>query len=177
MIRQVIDDINDYMNYSFKDVHFGVVYPVLNKTQKIPGSRDGNQYKDAIPNSSKQSILYWEDYGTTTLLSAPRYSRVESNVRIVMWFNFKKLEEGKTYDECVREVLNSLPKRVGNKIHIFLRGQQPKTEAIFARYDYKEAKQYVAPPYDVAAFDFAIRYMLPYCPVVKKGTQTPTPTT
>lgn len=163
MIRQVIDDINKYVDYSFKDTHFGLVYPVLNKTQKVPGSRDGFVYKDAIPNDSKKSIVYWEDYGSTTILNAPRYKRMESTVRLVIWMNFKKIGSEKTYDECVMEILQAIPNKVTNKIHIILRGEVPKTENIFGRYDYRETKQYVAPPFDVACFEFSVRYMLPYC--------------
>jgi hypothetical protein len=162
MIRSIIDDINRGLDYSFRDVLKGIVYPVWAKTQYIPGSRDGHVYKDAVPDASRKSIVYWEDWGTTNLLNTPRYNRYQTAVRLVVWFNFDRLES--TYDDCVREMLNAIPKRTGNEVFIMRNGQMNKGVEIFSRYNYPEGKQYVAPPYDVAAFHFNIRYMSTYCP-------------
>ena len=163
MIRQIIDQVNTGIDYSFKDTLLGVVYPVLQKTQWIPGDRNGTTYQDAVPDDKKTSIVYWEDYGSTTLFSSPRYHRIQTQVRLIIWMNFNKIN-GITYNECVREILNCIPKRIGNEVFIMRTGQQAKTSAIFNRYDYRDGKQYVSPPYDVAALDFQIRYMSTYCP-------------
>ena len=169
MIRDIVDQLNSYLDYSFKDTLKGIVYPVLNKRQWIPGDRTGKGYDDCVPNDKKKSIVYWEDYGTTSILSTPRYNRYQTRVRLIVWLNFGLIED-LTYDDCVREIMNCIPKRIGNELFIFRAGQQPKTPAIFARYDYRDGKQYVAPPFDVAAFDFDIKYMSTYCPI------KPTPT-
>ena len=162
MIRQIVDDINANLEYSFKDVLRGIAYPVLNKTQLIPGDRDGNKYQDCVPNDGKQSIVYWEDYGTTRLFGSTRYDRLQTSVRLVMWLNMKKISTH-DYDQCVREIMNKIPRRIGNEVFIIRTGQEPKTPAIFGRYNYREGKQYVSPPFDVAAFNFNIRYMSTYC--------------
>lgn len=162
MIRQIVDDINKGLEYSFKDVLRGIAYPVLNKTQVIPGDRDGNKYQDCVPDDTKKSIVYWEDYGTTRLFGGPRYDRLQTAVRLVAWLNFKLISHG-NYDQCVREILNQIPRRIGNEVFLIRTGQEPKTSDIFSRYTYREGKQYVGPPYDVMAFNFNIRYMSTYC--------------
>lgn len=158
MIRAIVDNINTHLKYSFKDSLFGVVYPVLNKNQWIPGDRTGKGYMDAVPNQAKISIAYWEDWGTVTLLSTPRYRRMQASLRLILWMNMKKMPSH-SYDQAVREFLAYVPKKVGNDVLIRRTGQLAKSTEIFARYDYRDAKQYVAPPFDVAAFTFDIKYM------------------
>jgi hypothetical protein len=169
MIRYIIDEINDNLDYSFKDVLRGVAYPVWNKNMFIPGDRKGNLYEDCVPDDKKHSIVYWEDYGSNIILNTPRYQRITSNVRLIVWLNFKLIDEGTSggYDECVKEIIQAIPKRM-KSVFITHVGQQPKTPAIFSRYDYRDSKQYVSPPFDVAAFDFKITYMSTYCPIIKK---------
>lgn len=161
MIRSVIDRINENISYSFEDVKHGVVYPVFHKNMWIPGDRNETGYTDAIPDQARQSILYWEDYGTTVLFNSPRYSRMQTSVRLVLWMNFRKIDI--PYEDAINEIMRSIPKRIGNDVHIIRRGQQPKTMEIFSRYSYRDAKQYVAPPYDVLALNFDIRYMSTFC--------------
>lgn len=174
MIRQIIDELNFKLDYSFKDVLLGIVYPVLNKTQYIPGDRDGLIYKDAVPDDKKKSIVYWEDYGTTTKFSTPRYEKMQTRVRLVCWLNFS-LIDWQGYDECIREIMQRIPKRTKN-VAVIRKGQLPKTKDIFGRYNYREGKQYVAPPYDVFALEFDIVYINTYCNALPNPTPTPTPT-
>jgi len=162
MIRQVVDIINKNIDFEGLDVLHGVVYPVLNKTQRIPGDRDGTLYVDAVPNSKKANILYWEDYGSIVIDRSVRYTRFQTSVRLIVWMNFK-IMNSTNYDNFIKKVLRAVPKKIGNQISIIFKGQQPKSIDIFSRYDYPEGKQYVAPPYDVAAFDFDIRYMNTIC--------------
>lgn len=161
MIRTVINRINENINYSFEDVKHGIVYPVFHKNIWIPGDRTLEGYVDAIPDSKRESILYWEDYGTITLFNTPRYSRMQTSVRLILWMNFKKMII--TYDEAVAEINRAIPKRIGNQVHITRKGQLAKTVDIFARYSYRDAKGYIAPPYDVLALNFDIRYMSTFC--------------
>ena len=164
MIRQIIDNINSKVDYSFKDVFYGVVYPIYNKDMYIPGSRSGEIYKDAVPDSSKKSIVYWEDWGTTTLESTKRWQSMQTEMRLIAWFNFSKIDKG--YDECVNELLSVVPRKEGKHTRLFLQGMLPKTEDIFARYNYREGKQYMTAPFDVVALRYQVRYMnLPYCPI------------
>lgn len=156
MIRQVIDRINARMDYSFKDILVGVVHPHVNKKDIIPKASDGTTYADAIPDSTKTSIVYWEDYGGRTIDSCSRYRRINHTVRIVVWVNFNKITQ--SFDTCVREILRNIPSRVGSTTIEVMESMQ-KGEELFSRYNYPEAKQYITHPYDVFAFMVSVKYM------------------
>lgn len=162
MIRDVIRRINDRFDVSFEDKKLGLVYPVLNKTDWLPGSQNGLVYEDAVPNSSKKSIIYWEDYGGRVIDSSARYQRIQHSIRLVAWFNFNLITD--PYDECVVELLRAIPRRV-DQVTIKPSGFLPKKNDIFARYSYRDQKQYVTYPYDVVAIDFDVKYMSTLCPV------------
>jgi len=152
MIRNIIPTLS----YSFSDVQHGIVYPVQSKGGWVPGSRDGKFYKDAIPDSSKMSIVYWEDFGGAVIDSCRQYQRVRQRVRLVVWMNFGRITD-KNYRQCVGEVLRAVPQRVGSTLFTFV-AQKHKDINLFDRYTYNEAKQYITYPYDVAAFDYDIVY-------------------
>lgn len=152
MIRNIIPTLE----YSFEDVQYGIVYPVNSKGQWVPGSRDGKFYKDAVPDSSKRSIVYWEDFGGEVIDSCRQYQRVRQRVRLVVWMNFARITD-MNYRQCVGEILRAIPRRSGSTLFTFV-AQKHKDVNLFDRYDYNEAKQYITYPYDVAAFDFDILY-------------------
>jgi len=162
MIREVIRQINQRIDLTFEDKKLDLVYPVLNKTDWLPGSQDGLVYKDAVPDSSKRSILYWEDYGGRVVDSCARYQRFAHQIRVVVWFNFAMIS--KPYDDCVVELLRAIPRRF-NGVTLKPVGYLPKKNDIFARYSYRDEKQYVTYPYDVVAIDFEVKYMSTLCPV------------
>ncbi len=160
MIRDIVENINGKLDYSFQDVLRGIVYPLNKKGQRVPASQEGKEYKDAIPNSKKKSIVYWEDYGGTIVDSCIHYQRITQRVRLIIWMNFDKIEQ--PYDDCVKEVTKSIPNRMGNTI-IKLSETIPKSVEVFGRYDYPDRKHYVTLPYDVAVFLYNITYMKRPC--------------
>ena len=160
MIREIIRQINDRFEPSFEDKKLGLVYPVLNKTDWLPGSQNGLVYQDAVPNSSKASIIYWEDYGGRVIDSCARYQRFSHQIRLVVWFNFNLLPD--TYNNYVFETLRKVPRRF-DTVTLTPKGQLPKKNDIFSRYSYRDEKQYVTYPYDVVAFDFEVKYMSTMC--------------
>lgn len=157
MIRQVIKDINSQFTLSYEDKKLGIVYPVLSKTQWLPGADNGLVYDDAIPDSSKKSILYWEDMGSRIIDKSAHYMQVGHLVRLIVWMNFNKIQ-GITYDACVKEI--ALLKRKYGTTLLVPRGQVEKKVEIFSRYDYLDVKQYITYPYEVAAFDYEIKFMV-----------------
>ncbi len=165
MIREIIDTVNEEFDYSFKDVLLGVVHPHDNKGKLIPATSDGVPVPEAIPDTSKTSIVYWEDYGATIWKHTVRYRYVEHEMRLIVWINFKKVDED--YDYCVREILSNLPRKVGNTL-LFVSAHLPKSTEVFARYDYQERKQYITYPYDVIALTVRVRYPDMRCPPTKK---------
>ncbi len=155
MIRIIVNQIAGAMDYSFKDVNLGLVYPVSVKGQMMAGTHDGLHLQQAIPNSRRRCIAYWEDYGSRTTDECRRYRRVINELRLVVWMNMKRLNGN--FDDLVREVAWSVPKQLGTTV-ISIAGELPKSTEIFARYDYADTKQYITHPYDVAAFKFFVRY-------------------
>ena len=156
MIREIIDGIN--LTYSFKDVQYGIVYPVYSKTGYVPGSQNGREYNDAVPDSRRTSIVYWEDHGSSVIGSNARNWRISQQVRLIAWMNMDRISQD--YEKCVGQLLYGVPKKVGNTL-ISYKGQLPKDMSIFSRYSYAEGKQYMTYPFDVVAFKFNIIYFVP----------------
>lgn len=151
MIRSVIDDLD--LQYSFKDVCYGIVFPVFNKTGYVPGSIDGKFYNDAVPNSTKASIVYWEDYGGKVVYRNSRHVRMQQTVRLVVWLNMDEIEQ--EYDECVAEILRAVPQVVGTTV-FQLTEELIRDEKIFSRYNYREGKNYLLWPFDAVAFVYNV---------------------
>lgn len=154
MIRSLIPDID----YSFKDVYYGVVYPVYTKSGWLPGSRDGKFYNNAVPDSSKKSIVYWEDYGSRVIGRSSKQVRMSQRVKLVVWMNDSRIS--KPYQERVHEIMQAVPRRQGNTFFKLV-GQLNKDIDIFQRYSYSEAQQYITYPYDVFALEYDVIYFEP----------------
>jgi hypothetical protein len=155
MIREIVDSINARLDYSYKDVLLGVVHPHSVKGKSMPITSDGVTHPEAVPDGSKASIVYWEDYGSRVIVQAVRYRFLEHTLRLVVWLNFDRIEQ--SYDECIRELMAAIPQKLGSVL-IAKGGQVPKSTDIFARYDYKERKQYITWPYDVIALTIIVKY-------------------
>jgi len=162
MIRDIISKVNNKMSYTFKDVLIGLVHPHLNKRDVIPKSSDGKTYPEAVPDGTKKSIVYWEDYGGKTIDACSRYRRVSHTVRIVVWLNFNKIET--TFDDCVKEILRTIPRKVGTTT-VSVTDHLHKDSSLFSRYTYDEGKQYITYPYDVFAFMVDVKYMDTLCSI------------
>jgi hypothetical protein len=161
MIDDIIDKYNCYMDYSFRDLHLGIVHPVLNKTQYIPGDRKGDTYIDAVPNDKRTSIVYWEDFGSRAISISPRATRFMNTVRLVCWLNMSRIH-GLSYGDCVRAIWGAAPRFMpgDRSIYFHKAGQLHKSMDIFSRYNYREGKQYVTAPLDAFAIDFNVYYFM-----------------
>lgn len=160
MIEGIVKQINTNLDHSFKDKVLGIVYPVDNKGVKMPGERNGKTLFDAVPDSSKKSIVYWEEYGARKIDGTSRFARMAHNVRLIVWLNHKKLDT--TTDACLEEMFRLVPRRIANTT-IRLVGRRTRDESLFQRYTYDEEKQYITFPYDVFALDYEISYFLMKC--------------
>ena len=161
MIRGIIDEINQRFDYTFKDVLLGVVHPHSNKGKVIPVTSDGVSHPEAVPDSARKSIVYWEDYGASTWRQTVRYRFVNHELRLLVWLNFDKIQIG--YQECVGEIYRNLPRRIGN-ILVSPAGEVPKSTDLFARYDYQQRKQFITYPYDAFGITVLVKYPQLPCP-------------
>lgn len=155
MIRTIIDNLNTQLVYSFQETLLGVVHPHDNKGKVIPVVSDGSLTSEAVPDSLKESIVYWEDYGARTTLQTPRFRWVDHTMRLVVWLNFNKIND--SYENCVEEMVANFPMKHGNAIAA-ITGQVPKNNDVFARYSYQDRKQYITWPYDAFALEVLVKY-------------------
>lgn len=166
MIEDIIIDINDLLEYSFKDVLIPIAHPVLFKDQVVPGSPSGNRYIDAIPNSERESIVFWEDYGARGLRMNARTTRYESTVRLVCWINLNKARS-KSTSKYISEMISAIPKFLpdNRNVHISNRSIIHSTTDIFARYDFRRDKQYMTRPFYAFALEYSIKYNSNRCEI------------
>lgn len=117
-----------------------------------------------IPDSSKKSIIYFEDFGSS-IGRAGRNGDVEftSNLRLVAWMNRARLV-GDNYADVSGYAIPAIIGRLDLKfenIGIFKRlsikaSRLPQADAgLFSRYTYDETtRQYLMPPFEVFGIDF-----------------------
>lgn len=126
--------------------------------------------RDLQPDSSKRSIIYFEDFGTIPGDIRKDFGEYTSNIRLVAWLNRKKLT-GDTYSEitavCVQSIIKKLrpinPLNVGFFTALTVNPVKvPAQDAnIFSRYTYEEKdKQYLRPPFEFFAIDLVCKYKI-----------------
>jgi len=166
MIEDIIKDLNQNIDYSYKDVLLPVAHSILVKGQRIPGSPDGKTYKDAVPNDDKISIAFWEDYGAKALKMNARTLRYQSTMRLVVWLNMDKIKE-QSRSKCISEMINAVPKFLQGYRSVYIRniGILHSSEEIFNRYNFREDKQYMTTPYYAFALEYQIKYNSNRCEI------------
>lgn len=141
-------------------------FPVYENDQK--GACSTGDYVDLVPNTNRESILYFQDLGNTQVNQDGRYTYMESRVRCVCWVNLKKINANYTDTDLIQNVLmSSIPTTVTYpgvcKVNITSLSPVVKDATIFSGFDYSEAEnQYLMYPYDYFAFDFVIQWAFPY---------------
>lgn len=159
-----------FQSLSYKDKVIGLVTPI-----KVPdGERmvtipavydpshewnDRQSYVDAVPNSKYKSIIYFEDLGTRLEETTSHRMKFKSRLRIVCWYNYKKLNIGMYNDflligEMVKLLRVSPVDSVGymQKVWYEFDEQEEKDGSIFDKYDYDDRMQYLTYPYDYFSF-------------------------
>lgn len=123
---------------------------------------------DMTPESQFKGILYFEDKGIN--LGKPSASTNEyiSDFRLVVWLNTKiaGTSRGNAMSEIVfkltAERIPTIDTQVFKMVNVKVSNIPPVTPAIFAEYDYDEAKsQYLIPPFDYFAIDISVSYRIP----------------
>jgi hypothetical protein len=123
------------------------------------------------PDSSKKSITYFEDFGTTAGERELGVFSYRSSVRLVCWLN-RALLVGDSYAEisgyCIAKIIaaicpNGNPRNVGifSRLKVQPGRIHPQDAAIFARYTYDEVqRQYLRPPFEFFAIDLVADYLV-----------------
>ena len=177
MIHLIADEIVTYLNgLTFKDKITGIVkplkYKVTDQVMTIPVAYNTNvtncsqsQLLDYCPDSTKTSIIYFEDLGTTFNEWDGKYLKFTSQMRLVCWFNYKKIG-GYSPDQVALNILKYLPDNMGNfsdmlGVWLDVQRQEPNDGSAFSRYSYREEiNQYITYPYDYVSFILSVSYKM-----------------
>lgn len=126
--------------------------------------------KDLQPDSSRRSIIYFEDFGSVPSLSRGGFTSYVSQVRLVAWLNRDRLV-GDKYAEitgtCINLIIGKLsptnPINVGMFTRLTIKPVKipEQSAALFSRYTYDEkVRQYLRPPFDVFGIDLVCSYQV-----------------
>lgn len=126
------------------------VFPVATN---VSPDYDPQVLTDMVPDSTKMSVVYFEDQGITTRREG-RFINCTSRLRLVGWLNGKKIRYNSTQAiKSINQVLLSLPNNYNSgdfgQIKIDSIVEETKSAAIFSQYSYSEEQtQYLLYPND-----------------------------
>ena len=179
MIQPIVDVLQTLVSYvGFADVVVGIAHPMKVKygdmLKTIPAYYNStketcktNDYMNLVPNSTKRSMIYFEDMGTTMEQATAHYNIYNTTVRLVCWMNFKLIDPLQWGDEAmIEEILSKIPVNYGNyqnvaRIQFKVNAVISNTAEIFYRYTYDEVdNQYMTYPYYAVGIDINARYQI-----------------
>lgn len=122
-------------------------------------------YEDLVPDSSKKSILYFEDGGMDVINAGCLYIDVLSSLKLVCWCNLKIINP--EYSSAIPmklEILRTIPTKIDNtdwvtKINVQFAGEDMANP--FTPYTYDEQKQFLIYPYDYFSLNYKVRFSVP----------------
>lgn len=130
-----------------------VTFPIA--YNKNPAACTPSELLDYVPDSTKATIIFFEDYGTEQIGEDSLGMRFAATLRLICWFNYKRLSGAMNSPELVViNLLKYIPQRLGNfdgilGVLVDVRGQLPNDGGLFSRYSFQEeASQYLTYPYD-----------------------------
>ncbi len=120
-----------------------------------------SQLLDYVPDSTKTSIIYFEDRGTQVTGWQDGAIGFTANFTLICWFNYNKINPALTNTSLIAaNLIKLLP--FGNMGNIYplmgifleLTSQQSNEGGVFGKYSYKEEiNQFITYPYDYVALD------------------------
>jgi len=129
-------------------------------------------YDELAPNSSKRSVVYFEEGGFNLIRHEANKLYYESSLRLVGWLNYKMLRGGGCGSSAkyVTDIIKSLPPIPVtiddfHALTIEVTSQLPRDASIFSKYTYNEKQtQYLMLPYDFFALEIRTRFFIvPEC--------------
>jgi hypothetical protein len=138
-------------------------FPVSYDTNDSGNPCFTNPERDLVPDSSRKSIIYFEDMGLSRTITDGRRT-YQSRLRLVAWLNRTRLVAGR-YTEIAGRVMADIISRLETtgkleNFDIFQRFNTqvanipPVSPALFGQYNYDETiRQHLRPPYEYFAID------------------------
>ena len=182
MINTIVKNIIPYLEaLNFSDVVGGIATTISqnkpakdNKiiVKKFPAYYNENKttcsasdYIDLVPNTSKRSIIYFENNGIKISPINGNIIECLADVRLVCWANLKKINDTFINADTLKLlVIQAMPVSLSNVlpysfIRIELTGEETKNASIFSKYTYnEEEKQYLIYPFDYFALNYEISF-------------------
>ncbi|MFA5715146.1 MAG: hypothetical protein WC998_05375 [Candidatus Paceibacterota bacterium] len=130
-----------------------------------PTTCDDSELLDYIPDSSKKSIIYFEDRGTQMQKMENNSIYFQSNFTLVCWFNYLKIDQTLTNTSQITgnlikflpEIMNNISPLIG--VVLSINSEQPNDGAVFSKYSYlEEINQFITYPYGYVALDLSAEY-------------------
>lgn len=143
-------------------------FPIAYNMNPVAG--DNDHYTDLVPDSSKTSILYFMDQGTSEEDPHNHYTDYRAVLKLVVWVNYTKINEMITTpihndSYLVAEVRNKLTEYFrGYKCiafcHTTILGQDQKDGGVFSAFtNYNEQEeQYYTYPYDYFSLNLDVYF-------------------
>lgn len=185
MIRDIIKQIlPDIEALNFADRVAGIVTPVSKKVfdndnravvkvfpiyENDPTTCESGDYIICVPDEKFTSLIYFEEITSTIVSENNNSYKITADVRLVAWFNLKKINATATHDILMRLILQAIPEKVAEfgdmwDIRINLTGIENKQPQIFSGYTYDEAEtQYLLFPYEYGSLRFTVNYNMNKC--------------
>jgi len=122
-------------------------------------------YLDFVPDSSKRSIIYFEDQGLEVVNSGCTFTDCTASLKLVCWTNLARINADYTDAVPLKlDLVKNIPARLPNtdwitKILATFAGEDTKSPAIFSAYTYDETMtQYLIYPYDYFALNYSVKF-------------------
>lgn len=126
---------------------------------------DSSVYLDFVPDSSKMSIIYFEDQGIEVVNSGCSFTDCTASLRLVCWANLERINADYTDAVPLKlDLIKNIPARLPNtdwitKILTNFTSEETKSPAIFGAYTYDETMtQYLIYPYDYFALNYSVKF-------------------
>lgn len=136
-------------------------------TSTNPDCIQPNGYADLSPDSTRKSILYFEDQGVQILRRESSFIHYRSKLRAIAWFNLSYFENPLQVTAAMTNaIISSLtmnPINAGNISRLFLTGSSVPIIGmnLFSSYSFKDPiHQYLMAPYDIVAVDLQIDFAI-----------------
>lgn len=121
---------------------------------------------DYTPDSTKMSIIYFEDRGVTFRECKAQAIEFTASFLLVCWFNYKLIDQTMTNSSQITgNLIKYLPLgnmgTIGYAMNVWLEvaSQEPNDGGVFSRYTYSEPiSQYITYPYGYVALSLRADY-------------------
>lgn len=188
MVKEIAHEIKEkLLSLPFADVVAGLAQTLTTTdsagdttpqtvTKKLPVSYDVSMSGSdcmgkeilLIPDSSRRSIIYFEDFGVQAAGGVRMATAFNSSLRLVCWLNRANILQD-TYQEItgrcqaaiIGKVCHKNPETVGmfQRLTINVAKILPQDAGIFSRYTYDETqRQYLRPPFEFFAIDLTCKF-------------------